>query len=224
MALARRGTRVLTVEGTRYRWVVSPGDEPGLGIVVEAADSPGQRMVAWVEHGNTISPWLVRAVILRARAQGWQPQARGPDCVLRLDNPSIQEARREWLEVQLPELCDHFQSHVHDLEDVREFARVGEHALAFETLCDRFTDADDAPKLSIPELERLARLGEELGCRARWVNLIACMQPADLKRIPPWLRTLAEAQLRTEVPGTPVRREWLQRLRELIQGRPTRGP
>ncbi|NPC85336.1 hypothetical protein HPC49_44970 [Pyxidicoccus fallax] len=84
MALARKGTRALTVDGTRYRWVVAPDDEPGLGIVVEAADSPGLRMVAWVEHGNTISPWLVREAILRALAQGWQPQARGPDFVLRL--------------------------------------------------------------------------------------------------------------------------------------------
>lgn len=94
MALARKGTRVMTVEGTRYRWVVAPNDEPGLGIVVEAADSPGQRMVTWVDHGTLISPWLVREAILHALAEGWQPQARGPERVFRFEAQRINEMMR----------------------------------------------------------------------------------------------------------------------------------
>jgi hypothetical protein len=92
MVLAKKGTRLMTVEGARYRWVVAPNDEPGLGIVVEAADSSGQRMVTWIDHGTTISPWLVREAILQALAHGWQPQVRGPERVFRLDARSISNA------------------------------------------------------------------------------------------------------------------------------------
>lgn len=216
MALAKKGTRLMSVEGASYRWVVAPNDEPGLGIVVEAADAPGQRMVTWVDHGTTISPGLVREAILHALAQGWQPRERGPERVFRFDAPSIRGALYERLESQLYGLCDAFQGRVHGLEDVREFMKVGERALAFDTLCDRFLSADDAPELSLSEFEQLAALGEGLGCHSQWVDLIKCLTPTDRKRIPPRLRTLAAEQIERELAQNPVRREWLRRLRELL--------
>jgi hypothetical protein len=76
MAIARKGARKIIVEGESYRWIVSPDDEPGLGIVVEKDDGHGQRLVVWVEHGNIVTPALVRRVILYALAQGWTPAAR----------------------------------------------------------------------------------------------------------------------------------------------------
>lgn len=218
MALAKKGTRSMTVEGTRYRWVVAPNDEPGLGIVVEAADAPGQRMVTWVEHGTTISPWLVREAILHALAHGWQPRARGPERVFRFDAPFIHQALSRRLESRLYGLCDAFQGRVQGLEGVREFMKVGERALAFDTLCDRFLSADDVPELSLSELEQLAELGEELRCRSEWVDLIRCLKPTDRKRIPPRLRTLATNQLESELARNPIpaRQEWLRRLRALL--------
>jgi len=216
MALAKKGTRLMTVEGARYRWVVAPNDEPGLGIVVEAEDSPGQRMVTWVDHGTTISPWLVREAILHALAQGWQPRARGPERVFRFDASSIGKALAKRLESQLYGLCDAFQGRLHRLEDVRELVDVGEWALAFDTLCDRFLGVDDAPELSLSEFEALAALGEGLGCRSEWVDLIQCLKPMDRKLIPPRLRTLAVDQLEGELARNPVRREWLRQLRELL--------
>lgn len=216
MALAKKGSRLMTIEGARYRWVVAPNDEPGLGIVVEAADSPGQRMVTWVDHGTTISPWLVREAILHALAHGWQPRERGPERVFRFDAQSILEALHERLESQLYGLCDWFQGRVHGLEDVREFMKVGERALAFDTLCDRFLSADDAPELSLSELEQLATLGEGLGCRSEWVDLINCLKPTDRERMPSWLRTLAEERIASELARHPARREYLLRLRELL--------
>jgi hypothetical protein len=83
MPLARKGTRRITVNGDIFRWCVAPNDEPGMAIVVESAASAGQRMVTWVEHGNTISPWLVRRAILNALACGWNPHARGKEVVFR---------------------------------------------------------------------------------------------------------------------------------------------
>ncbi|MEU1543920.1 hypothetical protein ABZ461_38740 [Actinacidiphila glaucinigra] len=84
MALAKKGTRCLTVDGCRYRWVVAPDDEPGLAIVVEDADAGGQRMVTWVEHGTVITPALVARSIRQARELGWVSGRRGPQFSTRL--------------------------------------------------------------------------------------------------------------------------------------------
>jgi hypothetical protein len=217
MGLAKKGTRLITVEGVRYRWVVAPNDEPGLGVVVEAADSPGQRMVTWVEHGTTISPWLVREVIAHALAQGWSPRARGPERVFRLETPVVQRALHERLDSQLSWLCDALQERVAGMEDVRDLARHGERGIAFETLCSHITDAEDPPVLSLSEFERLAAFGESIGCRSAWVDLVERLTPTDRKRIPARLRTLAANQLTGELANNPLRREWLERLRELLE-------
>ncbi|MFJ8362234.1 hypothetical protein [Streptomyces sp. NPDC093984] len=83
MALAKKGTRLITVDDRRYRWVVAPDDEPGLAIVVEDADAPAQRMVTWVEHGTVITPELLARAIRRARGLGWTPRQRGPQFTTR---------------------------------------------------------------------------------------------------------------------------------------------
>jgi hypothetical protein len=83
MSLAKKGTRHITVNGDKFRWRVAPNDEPGLAIVVESATSTAQR--SWVDHGNTISPWLVRRAILNALEHGWHPHERGPELVFRFD-------------------------------------------------------------------------------------------------------------------------------------------
>lgn len=83
MALAKKGTRRITVNGSTFRWVVSPDDNPGMAIVVESAAAPGRRLVTWISYGNVISPWLVRRAILHGLDHGWHPQERGPDLVFR---------------------------------------------------------------------------------------------------------------------------------------------
>jgi hypothetical protein len=40
MALAKKGTRLITDDEIQYGWVVAPNDEPGLAIVVENAEEP----------------------------------------------------------------------------------------------------------------------------------------------------------------------------------------
>jgi hypothetical protein len=81
--LPKKGIRRITVNGDRFRWRVAPNDEPGMAIVVESAPPSGQRMVTWVEHGNTISPWLVRRAILSALDAGWRPSVPGQELVFR---------------------------------------------------------------------------------------------------------------------------------------------
>jgi hypothetical protein len=84
MALAKKGTRTIVVDGARYRWVVAPDDEPGMAIVVELADKPGQRMVTWVDYGTVVAPGLVAWVIRRALGRGWTPGRRATQIVLRI--------------------------------------------------------------------------------------------------------------------------------------------
>lgn len=217
MGLAKKGTRLITVERERYRWVVAPNDEPGMAIVVEAADVPGQRMVTWVEHGTTISPWLVREAILHALSQGWQPQVRAPERVFRLETPSIRGALRARLKAQLSGLCDVFQGRVPGIEDVRELAHDGELAVAFHALCDHWGEVHGQQELSLSEFEQLAELGEGLECRAEWVDLVTCLRPEDRVLIPPRLRALATKHIASELSRTPARRDWLQQLREMLQ-------
>jgi ribosomal protein S18 acetylase RimI-like enzyme len=77
MALARKGTRKIIVDGIAYRWVVLPDDKPGLRIVVECADSSGKKVITGVEDRTVISPGLVRTIILHALFKGWQFQKPG---------------------------------------------------------------------------------------------------------------------------------------------------
>jgi hypothetical protein len=85
MALAKKGTRQIKVNEITYRWVVQPDDEPGMAIVVECAESPGQRMITWVPYGNIISPWLVRKAIIDALDRGWHPKETGQELAFRFE-------------------------------------------------------------------------------------------------------------------------------------------
>ncbi len=82
MSLVKKGTRQITVDGSRFRYRVAPNDE-GLAIVVENAKTPSQRMVTWVDHGNIVSPWLVRRMIVGALSEGWHPERSGPQLTFR---------------------------------------------------------------------------------------------------------------------------------------------
>ena len=69
------------------------------------------------------------------------------------------------------------------------------------------------------EFERAAEIGEAMGLRPTWVNLIVCVSPASLQGLPDRLRSLAEKQLVSEVATNPVRAAWLTRLRSLLLDR-----
>jgi hypothetical protein len=85
MAMAKKGTRLIDVDGERYRWVVAPNDSPGMAIVVvHEEEVDGQRLVTWVDHGVVVAPGLVAGVIREAlRSHGWTPRGRGKQVELR---------------------------------------------------------------------------------------------------------------------------------------------
>jgi hypothetical protein len=95
MSLAKEGSRLITVDGTVYRWRVRKrptysqaiGHAP-LTFGAEHADIAGAVLLVtmtqdhpsnWI--GGTAEPVLpstVSALIRHARRRGWQPHSRGP--------------------------------------------------------------------------------------------------------------------------------------------------
>jgi hypothetical protein len=93
MALAKKGTRLINIDGTAYRWAVSP-DDGFMVLVAELARRPGRRLEAFFRYHDiyepdgpgalrivgqrrSIGPRAVRTVVLAALVRGWQPAARG---------------------------------------------------------------------------------------------------------------------------------------------------
>jgi hypothetical protein len=100
MALAKRMSRSIMVDGVAYRWAVSP-DSGYMWLVVERAANPGQRIEASFDYHDvvrpdghmagqrrSVSPGVVRAVVLHALANGWRP-GQGGLKPLRIDGEAV---------------------------------------------------------------------------------------------------------------------------------------
>jgi hypothetical protein len=100
MALSKRNSRTIQIDDVEYRWAVSP-DSGYMWLIVELAASPGQRIEASFDyhdearpdgHGSaqcrSISPGVVRTVVLHALASGWRPRQRGLKA-LRVDGKAV---------------------------------------------------------------------------------------------------------------------------------------
>lgn len=100
MALPRKGTRAIEVDGVRYRWLVRRKPtygqaigESGLTVAIERA-SPGATLLveldehrpdAWLDPGAvSVTPRDVGAFVRVAIARGWDPASHGPTFVLRV--------------------------------------------------------------------------------------------------------------------------------------------
>ena len=93
MALAKKKTRLIHVDGADYRWVVSP-DDGYMVLVVELAREPRSRLLVYTGYDDLlvpdpenagyapfpdteITPRFVRAWISHALAHGWDAAAAG---------------------------------------------------------------------------------------------------------------------------------------------------
>ncbi|GIE81075.1 hypothetical protein Aph02nite_70250 [Actinoplanes philippinensis] len=102
MAIPRGGSRLITVDGTVYRWAVraKPTYDQGLNwapltFAVELADTPGQvlsvqtgspRLDNWLGlPGTPVTPLTVEQSIRAALAAGWQPDRSNGFFKLTLD-------------------------------------------------------------------------------------------------------------------------------------------
>jgi hypothetical protein len=90
MTMPRKGSRLITVDGTTYRWAVRPKptycqglDWGPLTFAVEQADTPGQvlsvatrspRLDNWLSlPGKPVTPRIVEQSVRTALATGWEP-------------------------------------------------------------------------------------------------------------------------------------------------------
>jgi len=83
MAIAKKGSSLITVNTDEYRWLVSP-DSGVMTLVVEFANDPGQRLEAQFIYDDQngaqrtqITPKVVRDSILSALEGGWDPLQKG---------------------------------------------------------------------------------------------------------------------------------------------------
>ncbi len=118
MAIPRKGSRLITVDGKVYRWAVrhKPTYVQGLGwapltFAVEDADTPGQvlsvatrsmRLDNWLGlPGTPMTPQVVEQSIRTALTAGWEPDRSDGAFKLVLDGSSVKHrmgsaARAVW--------------------------------------------------------------------------------------------------------------------------------
>lgn len=87
MALSKKNSRSITVDGTTYRWAFSM-DSGYATVVVQHGAGTGQRLEAqtgqWYPgEQRTVSPATVSRLITFAQEQGWDPTSSGPPMRLR---------------------------------------------------------------------------------------------------------------------------------------------
>ncbi|MFI6516275.1 hypothetical protein ACIBF1_12015 [Spirillospora sp. NPDC050679] len=105
MAIAKKGTRLITVDGIGYRWKVrgrptyaQAGFGGDLSFVVEAAEAPGALLVVTLPYTHPSAGWGPAAVVLpstvakavrTAQREGWRPERRGPAFALKLEASDV---------------------------------------------------------------------------------------------------------------------------------------
>ena len=93
MAIPRKGSRLIRVDGVMYRWLVrhkptyAQGLESAMTFAVEASDARGQVLIVttgWWRPDNwlnapcrTVSPRVVERAVRSALAAGWRPGEGG---------------------------------------------------------------------------------------------------------------------------------------------------
>jgi hypothetical protein len=103
MAISKKGSRSIVVNGHRYRWAVSTKVDR-MELVAEYEGKQGQRLVArgvyhdgWLAMSDAVNrgtpvqqtkvmPHAVRTVIERALLAGWNPFEKGSDFKLSYDD------------------------------------------------------------------------------------------------------------------------------------------
>jgi hypothetical protein len=104
MAMPKKGTRLITVDGVRYRWIASGydrylGEETDARIQVQSLDPAGAVLsVRAVDWRETVLPSHVAHVIRTAIRKGWKPLEPGPPFVrdVELDPFGGQEFDPKW--------------------------------------------------------------------------------------------------------------------------------
>ncbi len=101
MALPKKGSRKIIVDGYQYSWIAS-GNDDWIGLIICSANVPGQKLLAQFDYHSfrfttensthlkqdlSITPFIVRQVIHYGINSGWIPERRASELHLGfLDN------------------------------------------------------------------------------------------------------------------------------------------
>lgn len=88
MTLPKKGSRLISVDGVSYRWLVT-GNDMVIDVIVEQDEANGQKLKSQFKYHDhapdgsstaqrrTISPETIHQLISQAIKQGWQPGTPG---------------------------------------------------------------------------------------------------------------------------------------------------
>ena len=112
MALAKKGTRLIRVDGRTYRWAVSRASGH-VTLVVEVSTKPGQRLVVSIPYDpgkvtpvagtevldekNIAPPALVRRAIAAGLSRGWRPPDNLPPLRIEVHGKDLMLTGSYWL-------------------------------------------------------------------------------------------------------------------------------
>ena len=89
MALPRKGSRVINIGETEYRYIVS-GNDGHIDLIIEQDNIKGQRLIVsfeyhskqinskWVQRNQT-TPNVIKQVIIYSLDNGWKPNQKGKE-------------------------------------------------------------------------------------------------------------------------------------------------
>jgi len=91
MTLPEKGSRTISVNDTKYRWMVT-GNDMIIDVIIEQDNVKGQKLLSGFDYHNganegytatqerIVSPEVIKKLILRALEIGWEPGVQGkPD-------------------------------------------------------------------------------------------------------------------------------------------------
>ncbi|MBE9122714.1 hypothetical protein IQ269_18380 [Tychonema sp. LEGE 07199] len=91
MALPKKASRSITINGEKYRWLAS-GHDCGIDLCIELYENPAQRLMTGCSYDyQAITPVMVREIILYGLAQGYTPHKKGQIFCLPENSPLVVE-------------------------------------------------------------------------------------------------------------------------------------
>ncbi len=117
----------------------------------------------------------------------------------------------------LRELAAVLETKVPHSVDALEYIQVGEYGLALELLSDWCADTDPAIALSSDEVTRFFVVGEMMGLRAPWVELLPLLELSESAGLPTNAIALAREYLAAAKADSYGRSSWLQRVLKTVE-------
>ena len=124
--------------------------------------------------------------------------------------------RSRRLDADLQALCDALLPKLPHAPHAMHYAHHGEWWLALEMLSDWCVDSHPLVSLSAAELMRFVAIGESMGLRRPWADLLPLVQGQEAESLPLEYAVMAREYLHKEVRANPIREAWLLRVEAAV--------